>query len=418
MKKFLSMNNKAKKIAVMLIVLVMLISFSITVLSENEIENNIEENQNIENKSLLEQSTDLQKKIEESNSKLEYVETEMTSSLQKIQELDDTIRNYEEQEEELNSKIQSMEKDISNREKQIKELEETYNKKQIVLKKRLVALYEAGDTSYIDVLINSKSIIDFLSNYYMLEQMIEFDNNLLDEIEEQKETLEQEKAKQESNQVELKTSKINLSRMQILMQNNKILQENYIAELSTEEKDLQQQIEQYKNEQAEINKQIQAAIQWSGDLQITYNGGLMIWPVGVAGTYITSSYGYRLHPIQGIYKYHAGIDIGNAGYGAPVLAAADGVVIYAGQMSGYGNCVMISHGDNIVTLYGHGQTILTELGKEVKQGEVIMAVGSTGNSTGPHLHFEVRYEGKAVDPLPYLDGTVSKIKDEYTSDLD
>ena len=137
-----------------------------------------------------------------------------------------------------------------------------------------------------------------------------------------------------------------------------------------------------------------------------------------AGTYITSSYGYRLHPIQGIYKYHAGIDIGNAGYGAPVLAAADGVVVYAGIMSGYGNCVMISHGNNIVTLYGHGQTILTEVGKEVKQGEVIMAVGSTGISTGPHLHFEVRVEGKAVDPLPYLDGTVSKLKDEYSNDLD
>ena len=418
MRKFLSINSKSKFIFTMLIISVILTSFSITVLSENEIVNNLEDEQNVENKSLLEQSSEVQKKIEESNNRLEYVESELTSSLQKIQELDDTIRSYEKQSEDLNKKIQSMEQEILNRQKQIDEVQEIYNKKQIVLKKRLVALYEAGDTSYIDVLVKSNSIIDFLSNYYMLEQMIEFDNNLLDELSSKKDLLEQEMAKQEKSQTEVKTAKINLSRMQILMQNNKILQENYIAELSTEEKELQEKIEQYKNEQEEINKKIQEVIEWSGNLQITYNGGLMIWPIGIAGTYITSSYGYRLHPIQGIYKYHAGIDIGNAGYGAPVLAAADGVIVYAGIMSGYGNCVMISHGNNIVTLYGHGQTILTEVGKEVKQGEVIMAVGSTGISTGPHLHFEVRVEGKAVDPLPYLDGTVSKLKDEYSNDLD
>jgi len=130
----------------------------------------------------------------------------------------------------------------------------------------------------------------------------------------------------------------------------------------------------------------------------------MIWPVGVNGTYITSPFGNRLHPIQGVYKYHSGIDIGNAGYGAPVLAAADGIVTYAGVMSGYGNCVMINHGSGIVTLYGHGQTIYATLGQTVKQGDVIMAVGSTGNSTGPHLHFEVRKDGVATSPIPFLKG--------------
>ena len=130
----------------------------------------------------------------------------------------------------------------------------------------------------------------------------------------------------------------------------------------------------------------------------------MIWPVGVEGTYITSPYGNRLHPIQGVYRYHDGIDIGNAGYGAPVVAAADGVVTYTGVMGGYGNCVMINHGSGIVTLYGHGQEIKTTLGAVVKQGDIIMTVGSTGNSTGPHLHFEVRKNGLAVEPIPYLNG--------------
>lgn len=411
---------KKTKILQIILISVILVSFSFNVFAENEIANNEEAQNNTEteNKSLLEQSVELQDKLKESNSRLEYVEGELSASLQKIQELDDIIRENEKKYENLNIQIQQMELEVSKRQKEIDNIQEKYNRKQQLLKKRLVAMYEAGSTSYLDVLLKSKNIFDFLSNYYMLEQIVEFDNQLLDDLEKQKSELEEEKVQQEDIETELKASKLELSRTQILMQNNRILQENYIMTLSNEEKELQQKIEEYKNEQEEINKKIQEAIAWSGNLQITYNGGLMIWPVGVAGTYITSSYGYRLHPIQGIYKYHAGIDIGNAGYGAPVLAAADGVVIYAGAMSGYGNCVMINHGNNIVTLYGHGQTILTELGKEVKQGDVIMAVGSTGNSTGPHLHFEVRIEGKTVDPISYLDGTVSKLKDEYSNDYD
>ena len=127
----------------------------------------------------------------------------------------------------------------------------------------------------------------------------------------------------------------------------------------------------------------------------------MIWPIAKSGTVITSNYGMREHPIQGVVKIHTGLDIG-AGFGSPVVAAADGVVSYAGWLGGYGNCVMINHGNGLTTLYGHGQKILTELNKEVKQGDLIMEVGSTGNSTGPHLHFEVRLNGNHTNPLNYV----------------
>ena len=128
----------------------------------------------------------------------------------------------------------------------------------------------------------------------------------------------------------------------------------------------------------------------------------MLWPVAASGTVITSNYGIREHPIQGVVKQHTGLDIGGAALGTPVVAAADGVVTYAGWLGGYGNCVMINHGDGVVTLYGHGNKILTTVGKEVKQGETIMEVGSTGNSTGPHLHFEVRINGSYTNPLNYV----------------
>ena len=132
----------------------------------------------------------------------------------------------------------------------------------------------------------------------------------------------------------------------------------------------------------------------------------MAWPIAKSGTYITSGYGSREHPIQGVVRNHSGIDIGNAGFGAPVIAAADGVVTMADWYGGYGNCVMINHGNGISTLYGHGQTILTTVGTEVKKGDLIMEVGSTGNSTGPHVHFEVRINGSCVNPLPYLTGEI------------
>ena len=138
------------------------------------------------------------------------------------------------------------------------------------------------------------------------------------------------------------------------------------------------------------------------NIQETIQVGVMAWPVAKNGTYITSGYGIREHPIQGIIKSHSGIDIGNAGFGAPVIAAADGIVTMAGRYGGYGNCVIINHGNGISTLYGHGQAILTQVGKEVKKGDLIMEVGSTGVSTGPHLHFEVRINGTCTNPMPFL----------------
>ena len=128
----------------------------------------------------------------------------------------------------------------------------------------------------------------------------------------------------------------------------------------------------------------------------------MAWPVAKSGTYITSAYGTREHPVHGVTKFHTGIDIGNAGFGAPIIAAADGVVSMASYYGGYGNCVMINHGNGISTLYGHGQKILTSVGSTVKKGDLIMEVGSTGVSTGPHLHFEVRINGSHVNPMTYL----------------
>lgn len=396
-----------KGLLTIIIICVILITFSINVFSVNEEVNELENNEALNeqtNMTLEEQYQDVKNKIEESNSKLEYVESELTTTLQKIQELNASIEQYQAEYDELNNQIAELESQIATTDLELEELETKYQKKENLLKKRTVALYEAGDTTYLDVLLSSGNIIDFISNYYLLAQIIEYDTELMDEIEQERKIIEIRKAQQEKKKTDLKVAKAKANQMHILMENNIMLQESYSATLTEEEQNLQAQIEQYKAEQEEIERQIQEAIQWSGAFAIQFTGGVMVWPVGVEGTYITSSYGTRLHPIQGVYAYHDGIDIGNAGFGAPVIAAADGVVTYAGTLGGYGNCVMINHGNGIVTLYGHGQEITTTLGTVVKQGDIIMTVGSTGNSTGPHLHFEVRKNGTAVDPIPYLKG--------------
>ncbi len=396
-----------RRILTFFIMIIVLLCFSINVFSNTEATNTETqntENNEVANKTLLEQSNEVRQKLEESSTRLEYVQSELSTSLQQIQELGDKITEYENQYNDLKNQVAEMEANIEVIDADINKVQAEYDRKENLLKKRMVALYKAGDATYLDVLLSSSSIVDFLSKYYMLEKIIDYDTDLMKELEVEKNSIENKKQEQEKKKADLKVAKAKAGQMQILMENNKMLQENYSAKLTTEEATLNEQILQYKQEQEEIERQIQAAINWSGDLAIQYKGGVMIWPVGVNGTYITSPFGNRLHPIQGVYKYHAGIDIGNAGYGAPVLAAADGVVTYAGVMSGYGNCVMINHGSGIVTLYGHGQTIYATLGQTVKQGDVIMAVGSTGNSTGPHLHFEVRKDGVATSPIPFLKG--------------
>ena len=397
-----------KKIITIIIICSILLCFSINVFSDNEIaENNILENETnseANNMTLWEQKTEVDNKLTESNNRLEYVKNEISEKKKKVQELDDSINDYQNKYNNIQAQITSLENEINTTENDLSRIEEEYLRKENLLKRRVVAMYEDGDATYLDVLLSSKSLFDFLSNYYMLEQIVELDSGLLDELTEQKHNVEVKKAEQDKKKTDLRVARAKEGQMQILMENQKTLQESYAAKLSNEEKELYTQIEQYKKEQEDLENQIRAAINWSGALAIQYTGGVMIWPVGKEGTYITSPFGNRLHPIQGVYRYHDGLDIGNAGFGAPVVAAADGIVTFAGVMGGYGNCVMINHGSGIVTLYGHGQEIYTTLGASVKQGEVIMAVGSTGNSTGPHLHFEVRENGTAVDPIPYLQG--------------
>ena len=402
-----------KKILSCILMCLIIVSFSINVFSVDE---NQETNSTAENKTLEEQQKELNTKIDESNTKLEYVQGEMGETLKKVEELNDSITDYEAQYSDLENQITTLENQIKTGSEQIQEIQEEYDRKEKILKRRTVALYEAGETTYLDFLLTSKSIVEFLSNYFMISEIIEYDNNLLEELAYKRTKLEEAKQKQEEQEKELRVAKNKINSTNILLNNTKILKENYMLKLTDEEKALQEQIAQYKEEQADLERKILASINWTGTMSIKFTGGVMVWPIAMEGTYITSGYGNRLHPIQGVYKNHAGIDISVSNVnGAPVVAAADGVVTYAGWIGGYGNCIIINHGSGIVSLYGHGSETVATVGQVVKQGDIVMKVGSTGNSTGPHVHFEIRKNGEVVDPIPYLNGEITNIDEENTN---
>ncbi len=355
-----------------------------------------------EQKNLNEMNQEVTEQINQANTKLEYVQSELSNTMLQVQELEDKILGYQKEMTGLSDKLDALQNSIDETKQKLTVAEEEYNRKEELLRERLVAMYEDGETQYLDILLSSRNIVEFISGYYLINEFVEYDNTLMQEVAERRDDIEITKTKLEKEETEIKLIKAKREQTTVVLQNTITLQESYAKKLSKQEQELKNKITEYKQEQARIEALIQQATNSSNNLDIQYTGGEMLWPVAISGTAITSTYGVREHPIQGVIKEHSGLDIGNATYGSPVVAAADGVVTYAGWLGGYGNCVMINHGNGLVTLYGHGQKIITELHKEVKKGDLIMEVGSTGNSTGPHLHFEVRVNGSCVNPLNYV----------------
>ncbi len=391
-----------KKIVSLILIFLILQYFCVFVFANdsvtNEITNSVTNNITDE---LEKQKEEVEDKLKEANIELEYVQGEMSDTMLKVQETKDKILKYKKEVAELGEKMDTLQKSIDESTAKLQIASQNYEEKSDMLARRLVAMYEAGDTQYLDVLLKSKSITEFISRYYIIQEVAEYDSILINEVEQEKNNIEQTKQKLENEQAEIKIVKAKNEQTTIVLSNMQTLQKSYINELSADEKKLQEQITEYKNDQAEIERQILLATNVINP-DIQYTGGEMLWPVAISGTVITSDYGVREHPIQGVIKEHTGIDIGNTPTGTPVVAAADGVVTYAGWLGGYGNCVMINHGEGVVTLYGHGNKILTSVNKKVKKGETIMEVGSTGNSTGPHLHFEVRVNGSCTSPWQFV----------------
>lgn len=362
--------------------------------------------------SLKQQQEELQNQIDEANGELENVQNELSENLQQVQKLDEKIASSQTELDELNAKITELQTSIDQVGAELQKAEESYNSQKKLLDDRLVEIYEEGEIQYLDVLLSSKNMSEFLSTYFLVTELVDYDKQLLEDMGKKKHEIELSKEKLDNEQEELATIKANQTKTAKIVENTKTVRENFIAKLSEEEKQIQSQIDEYNRQFDEVNAEILKLAMDGIDTQ--YIGGELAWPVP-GYTRITSKYGMRTHPITGVYKLHTGVDIG-APMGANFVAANDGIVVKAGYNGAYGNMVIIDHGGGIQTLYAHGSEITVNVGDTVKRGEtVVLKVGSTGYSTGAHAHFEVRINGVTTDPLPYItNGVVPSSENQNT----
>ncbi len=317
---------------------------------------------------------------------------------------------------------------IDENETKLVEVTEELNEKHAVLEKRVRDIYINGQISYLDVLFGAKDFGDFLTRMDLLKRVMIRDSELVadvlayqTEIKEVGKQLEADRQIQEElatkaqAAMDVKLEKVAKQQALIdLMQNDKDVYDRQYDEMMASSAEVERLIHEKEEEmrraaeaarrQAEMEARaaqsgnvVEFGDDGGGYVMQSFGGG-MIWPISGP---ITSEFGWRTHPIFGSQRFHSGLDIGGD-YGMPIHAAASGVVIEAGWIGGYGNTVMIEHGSGIVTLYGHNESLAVGVGQQVNQGDVIAYCGSTGNSTGPHCHFEVRVNGEPVSPWDYL----------------
>ncbi len=382
-----------------IVLVFIIVSFSI--FSKEIFAEEKEQNTNSSNSSVKDLKTEqeqLQQKIDNANDELNDIQDELSQNLQQVQKLDEKILTSQSELDELNTKIIKLQASISKVEGELKIAEEKYNRQKELLEERLVLIYESGDTRYLDVMLSSTSVSDFLSNYFLITELTSYETDLLEDVKAKKDRIELSKQKLDKDKEQLGIIKQNQTKTAKVLENTRIVRENYISKLSEQEKETQAKIDEYNKRFEEINREILALAREGMETQ--YIGGELAWPVP-GYTRISSKYGMRTHPITGVYKLHTGVDI-SAPMGANFIAANDGIVTKAGMNSAYGNMVIIDHGGGISTLYAHGSEILVKVGQTVKRGEQVLKVGSTGYSTGPHAHFEVRINGVVTDPMPYI----------------
>ena len=357
--------------------------------------------------------------LDEAEEKHKELEAQKSATMKQVESISSQIQEYENQIDDLDSQIADVNAKIASAEEKLQETQKEYDKQEEMFKQRMVAMYEAGDTSYLDFLLSSKSLTDFISNYYLVSEIAQMDVDLLESIEKQKDEIETAKKQIEDSKQTLTTAKASKENVATQLKSSKAEKDKYVSQLSEEEKKVEAEIQELKAANQRIANEIKEAerkyaeqlraLQNSSSSAPSASGGFFSRPI--SGGTITC---------QGYYssgKFHGAIDYG-VSVGTPVYAAADGVVMSTANLqNSYGTYVVIRHANGLQSYYCHGTrgSIRVSPGQIVSRGQQIMLSGNTGNSTGPHLHFEVRkspynYNGYAtgygqdsrVNPLSYM----------------
>lgn len=341
------------------------VNFIILVIFFNLMGKSLAENQQNSDKviELEEQRQELQEQNQVRQEQLQFVSEELSETVVEIAELTQNILNKQTEIEELEGKAEILSQRIEKVEQELECATKEYNTEKDLLEKRLVAMYEMGETSYLDLILNSKGISDFLSNYYYISEIAATDSELLDLVKEQKDRIENLMIHLQDNERDLSQARDGAEKASIALSNMVMIRNQRLENLSAEELQLQQQVEEYQAQMQEIESEIRLLTIASDNSE--YVGGNFAWPVP-GYTRISSPFGMRTHPITGVYKLHTGTDI-SAPMGTSFIASNDGIVTKAGFNYAYGNMVIIDHGGGVSSLYAHGSEILVEVGQVVTQ---------------------------------------------------
>ena len=341
---------------------------------------------------------EVQSQMQKMQDRKERARQKAEAASESLEEIQTSLNQLQVQARDLQGKRDALQAKINDNQIKLTQKKAEVEKRKKIYSKRLREIYINGQINYLDVLLGAKDFGDFSSRMYLLQKIISSDIEMLTQLQKAEAEV---KARQDQLDAQMKDIKTTQAELEAKRARAKKLKEQRSYMLYKAQEEEQQSQSEYERLLA-ISENITAMLRnmESGGSSSSGGGGTgrFIWPCH--GT-ITSYFGWRTHPVFGTTKYHSGMDIG-VDYGTPILAADSGTVIYSGWLGGYGYAVMIDHGSGLVTLYGHNQALNVYEGQYVTKGTCIAYAGSTGYSTGPHCHFEVRLHGEVTEPLNYL----------------
>ena len=298
----------------------------------------------------------------------------------------------------LADQVRYLQNNIAVTEKQIGLQQKEMEKQAKVLSDRLVFIYEQGESSYLEVLLSANDLKDFLSRFDMLNSIVGQDRDLINSINSKKRDLDMKKSDLEVQKRALQVAQEGQEGKQQVLASQLNDKKVVLTDVQQEKEKLAQALQEL--EQASLQAEAMIRKLQSNGKGARIGTGSYTWPTPDYSN-ITSPFGMRFHPILKTRKLHTGVDIG-APSGADIVAADGGTVIFSGWFGAYGQATIIDHGAGMSTLYGHQSELLVSEGEKVAKGQIIGRVGSTGWSTGAHLHFEVRINGSPVNPIGYI----------------
>ena len=341
---------------------------------------------------------EVQSQMQKMQERKEKARQKAAAASEGLEEIQSRLNELQAQARELQAKSNALQAKINDNQAKLAKKKAEVEQRKKIYSQRLRQIYINGQVNYLDVLLGAKDFGDFSSRMYLLQKIVSSDIAMLQQLQKDEAEIKSRQEQLDAEMKEIKSTKAELEAKRARANKLKEQRSYMLYKAQEEEQQSQSEYERLLAISENITAMLRNMESSGGGSSSSGGTGRFMWPCRGE---ITSYFGWRTHPIFGTTKYHSGMDIA-VDYGTPIMAADSGTVIYSGWLGGYGYAVMIDHGSGLVTLYAHNQSLNVYEGQYVTKGTCIAYAGSTGYSTGPHCHFEVRLHGEVTEHLNYL----------------